>query len=286
MCSHRTEAKRNVCLCRGKEDGSSGGGDGGTYWKNQTPSPVPTQTPALPHPRRDHPPLAFLLTEHSALRPPWAPGGCSRATLWCGLRFRGPLWFKITHQRWGGVQEEAEEKRRARGQVCTHGHMFSTSLFGFNAAWLRLFRAEEERPDSHSKRKSWLNNVEMCKSYCLYIRRKKSPHYLGKNDVFLHFFCWSCIYFLYFFFFNSWSVLWPRRDCPQRECPNAHLRPLSLHLSATSRRWTGVQNCTESHAVSPFFSIFSYKCFAFVVVVSCIQVKTCKSRPMYFYFRN
>lgn len=34
----------------------------------------------------------------------------------------------------------------------------------------------------------------------------------------------------------SGSVLGPWRDRPQRERPHAHLRPLSLHLSPTSRR--------------------------------------------------
>lgn len=44
-------------------------------------TPVPTQTPVLPRPERDHPPLAPLLIEHQAPRPQWAPGGCRRATV-------------------------------------------------------------------------------------------------------------------------------------------------------------------------------------------------------------
>lgn len=69
-------------------------------------------------------------------------------------------------------------------------------------------------------------------------------------------------------FCYSWSVLWPWRDCPQRKCPHAHLRPLSLHLSPTSRRWTGVQNCTESHAVG---------LLCLCGLVSVIMSKPCKS---------
>lgn len=69
-------------------------------------------------------------------------------------------------------------------------------------------------------------------------------------------------------FCYSWSVLWPRRDRPQRKCPHAHLRPLSLHLSPTSRRWTGVQNCTESHAVG---------LLCLCGLVSVIMSKPCKS---------
>lgn len=90
------------------------------------PHAVPTQTSAPPRPRRDHPPLLPQLIEQlGSLRPPRGPQeACSRATLWCGLQLRGPWGFKITHQRWGGVQEEAQGRMRAGGQVCTHDHMF------------------------------------------------------------------------------------------------------------------------------------------------------------------
>lgn len=63
-----------------EEEEGCGGGSSLRAQPSQT-TPIPTQTPTLPHPWRDHPPLAPLLIEHRAPRPLWVPGDCSRATV-------------------------------------------------------------------------------------------------------------------------------------------------------------------------------------------------------------
>lgn len=110
-CVHTQQCVHLQDLCREQNEvwlWERGFGEGHilTGPAQSSSTPVPTQTPVLSWPQRDHPPLAPLLIEHQAPRPLWASGGCSRATVWCGLRFRSLLGFKITHQTWGEVQEE------------------------------------------------------------------------------------------------------------------------------------------------------------------------------------
>lgn len=163
-------------------------------------------------------------------------------------------------------------------------------LFFFHAAWLCPFLVRRISPSTVCRRKthnSTYNTIKMCvccSLVVLYISSiSMACHYTqwpGETDnCFMNlfvvpslkttsFFLCVCV-----FFTCSWSVLRPRRDRPQRECPHAHLRPLSLYLSPTSRRWTGVQNCTESHAVGLWVCerVCAHAC---VRVYACNHVKT------------
>lgn len=164
---HRSGARAEWGLVMGKREGGRGGG-GVRWWlipegpAQSNSTPIPTQTPTLPHPWRDHPPLAPLLIEHRAPRPLWVPGDCSRATVWCGLWLRSLLGLKITHQRWGGKHRKRGREGKVWGQGCTHGHMVFDVKVCFNAAWLHCFLATRDRPDKSLVSVQQENNDLMC----------------------------------------------------------------------------------------------------------------------------
>lgn len=82
---------------------------------------------------------------------------------------------------------------------------------------------------------------------CIKYHKGASNKYLGQrcSDKY------NCLWMSHAVFFSCrWALQWFGRAHLQRERSDAHVCQVSLHMPPTSRCRTGVQNCTESNAVS------------------------------------